>query len=46
MPAPLTDQAIAKIKELIISGELKAGSKLPIGEAGSTQLPPAMGREW
>ena len=29
MAAPLTDQAIAKIKELIMSGEFKAGSKLP-----------------
>jgi GntR family transcriptional regulator, transcriptional repressor for pyruvate dehydrogenase complex len=29
MAAPLTDQAIAKIKDLIISGEFKAGSKLP-----------------
>jgi DNA-binding FadR family transcriptional regulator len=29
MPEPLTDQAIAKIKELIIAGEFKAGSKLP-----------------
>ena len=29
MAAPLTDQAIAKIKDLIVSGEFKAGSKLP-----------------
>ena len=29
MAAPLTDQAIAKIKELIISGEFTPGSKLP-----------------
>lgn len=29
MPVPLTDQAIAKIKELIMSGEFAAGSKLP-----------------
>ena len=29
MAIPLTDQAIAKIKALIISGEFKAGSKLP-----------------
>jgi DNA-binding transcriptional MocR family regulator len=29
MSVPLTDQAIAKIKDLIISGEFKAGSKLP-----------------
>lgn len=27
--APLTDQAIAKIKELILTGEFQAGSKLP-----------------
>jgi GntR family transcriptional repressor for pyruvate dehydrogenase complex len=27
--APLTDQAISKIKELILSGEFAAGSKLP-----------------
>ena len=26
---PLTDQAIAKIKDLIMSGEFAAGSKLP-----------------
>jgi GntR family transcriptional repressor for pyruvate dehydrogenase complex len=29
MALPLTDQAIAKIKDLIISGELSAGAKLP-----------------
>jgi GntR family transcriptional regulator, transcriptional repressor for pyruvate dehydrogenase complex len=29
MSVPLTDQAIAKIKDLIISGEFKAASKLP-----------------
>jgi len=29
MSVPLTDQAISKIKELIISGEFGAGSKLP-----------------
>jgi GntR family transcriptional regulator, transcriptional repressor for pyruvate dehydrogenase complex len=29
MAAPLTDQAIATIKDLIISGEFKAGEKLP-----------------
>ena len=29
MAAPLTDQAIAKIKDLIVSGEFTAGSKLP-----------------
>jgi GntR family transcriptional repressor for pyruvate dehydrogenase complex len=29
MAAPLTDQAIAEIKELIISGEFNAGAKLP-----------------
>jgi len=29
MAAPLTDQAIAKIKNLIVSGEFTAGSKLP-----------------
>jgi GntR family transcriptional repressor for pyruvate dehydrogenase complex len=29
MSVPLTDQAIAKIKDLIISGEFTAGSKLP-----------------
>lgn len=29
MSAPLTDQAIAKIKDLIMSGEFAAGSKLP-----------------
>jgi GntR family transcriptional repressor for pyruvate dehydrogenase complex len=29
MAAPLTDQAIAKIKDLIVAGEFTAGSKLP-----------------
>src|SRR5664279_2997336 len=29
MAIPLTDQAISKIKELIMAGEFKAGSKLP-----------------
>ncbi len=29
MAAPLTDQAISRIKELILSGEFSAGSKLP-----------------
>jgi GntR family transcriptional regulator, transcriptional repressor for pyruvate dehydrogenase complex len=29
MAAPLTDQAIAKIKDLIVSGEFTAGAKLP-----------------
>ena len=29
MATPLTDQAIAKIKDLIITGEFRAGSKLP-----------------
>jgi GntR family transcriptional repressor for pyruvate dehydrogenase complex len=29
MAAPLTDQAIAKIKDLIVSGEFVAGAKLP-----------------
>jgi GntR family transcriptional repressor for pyruvate dehydrogenase complex len=29
LAAPLTDQAIAKIKDLIVSGEFSAGSKLP-----------------
>jgi len=29
MAVPLTDQAIAKIKERIISGQFRPGSKLP-----------------
>ena len=29
MAVPVTDQAIAKIKDLIISGEFVAGAKLP-----------------
>jgi DNA-binding FadR family transcriptional regulator len=36
MSAPLTDQAIAKIKDLIMSGEFTAGSKLP-NEQGLAQ---------
>ena len=38
MAIPLTDQAIAKIKELIISGEFKAGSKLPREQDLARQL--------
>jgi GntR family transcriptional repressor for pyruvate dehydrogenase complex len=34
----LTDQAIAKIKELIIAGEFKAGSKLPREQDLATRL--------
>jgi DNA-binding FadR family transcriptional regulator len=29
MPAPVTDQAMAKIKDLIVSGQYPAGAKLP-----------------
>jgi GntR family transcriptional regulator, transcriptional repressor for pyruvate dehydrogenase complex len=36
--APLTDQAIAKIKELIISGQFRAGSKLPREQDLAKQL--------
>jgi GntR family transcriptional repressor for pyruvate dehydrogenase complex len=36
--APLTDQAIAKIKALIISGQFKAGSKLPREQDLARQL--------
>jgi GntR family transcriptional repressor for pyruvate dehydrogenase complex len=36
MSAPLTDQAIAKIKDLIMAGEFTAGSKLP-NEQGLAQ---------
>jgi DNA-binding FadR family transcriptional regulator len=38
MAAPLTDQAIAKIKELIISGEFTPGSKLPREQDLAKQL--------
>ena len=38
MAAPLTDQAIAKIKELIISGEFTPGSKLPREQDLANQL--------
>lgn len=38
MAAPLTDQAIAKIKALIISGQFKAGSKLPREQDLARQL--------
>ncbi len=38
MTTPLTDQAIAKIKEKIIAGEFKAGSKLPREQDLATQL--------
>ena len=38
MAAPLTDQAIAKIKELIISGEFTPGSKLPREQDLARQL--------
>ncbi len=38
MAAPLTDQAITKIKELIMSGEFKAGSKLPRGQVLAAKL--------
>jgi GntR family transcriptional regulator, transcriptional repressor for pyruvate dehydrogenase complex len=36
--APLTDQAIAKIKDLIMSGEFTAGSKLPNEQVLSQRL--------
>jgi DNA-binding FadR family transcriptional regulator len=36
--APLTDQAIAKIKQLIISGEFAPGSKLPREQDLAKQL--------
>ena len=38
MATPLTDQAIAKIKELIISGEFTPGSKLPREQDLAKQL--------
>ena len=38
MAAPLTDQAIAKIKDLIISGEFTPGSKLPREQDLAKQL--------
>jgi GntR family transcriptional regulator, transcriptional repressor for pyruvate dehydrogenase complex len=38
MAVPLTDQAIAKIKELIISGEFRPGSKLPREQDLARQL--------
>jgi GntR family transcriptional repressor for pyruvate dehydrogenase complex len=38
MAIPLTDQAIAKIKELIISGQFEAGSKLPREQDLARQL--------
>lgn len=38
MAAPLTDQAIAKIKELIISGDFVPGSKLPREQDLAKQL--------
>jgi hypothetical protein len=38
MAAPLTDQAIVKIKELIISGEFTPGSKLPREQDLAKQL--------
>ena len=38
MATPLTDQAIARIKELIISGEFTPGSKLPREQDLAKQL--------
>jgi len=38
MPAPVTDQAMAKIKDLIVSGQYPAGAKLPREQDLAAQL--------